>query len=206
MIDLTRSRNAVALLAARFIAPPSFAASSGTDIFLPSVGRAPGISNWDTTVWVHNHGAPTATAQFTFLVRDQANPAATLVTQSIPAGASVKYANAMSETFGREGFGAIRVMSGQRFVVDPRIFAKAMAESQKDSKGQLLAGVSVSFAEDRKGLRDALACSWRRTFASWSRRTSPRPSVGSASTRRHSASHPRGTSRLCAIPICRKSS
>ncbi len=128
------------------LAAPLFAAFSGTDVFLPSVGRAAGISNWYTTVWVHNPGTVQATAQFTFLVRDQVNTSATAVTRTIAAGATVKYANAMTEIFGREGFGAIRVMSNQKLVVNSRIYARATSETDTSSKGQFFAGVPASFA------------------------------------------------------------
>ncbi len=142
------SRRAGLLTAVSFavVAAPLFAAFSGTDVFLPSVGRAAGISNWYTTVWVHNPGTVQATAQFTFLVRDQVNTSATAVTRTIAAGATVKYANAMTEIFGREGFGAIRVMSNQKLVVNSRIYARATSETDTSSKGQFFAGVPASFA------------------------------------------------------------
>ena len=142
----TRTAALVIALLLVSIATPTHAAFSGTDVFLPSVGRAAGISNWYTTVWVHNPGTTQATAQFTFLVRDQVNASATAVTKTIAAGATVRYANAMTEIFGREGFGAIRVMSNQKLVVNSRIYARATSETDTSSKGQFFAGVPASFA------------------------------------------------------------
>ncbi len=142
----TRTVAFVITLLLASIAAPAHGAFSGTDVFLPSVGRAAGISNWYTTVWVHNPGTVQATAQFTFLVRDQVNTSATAVTRTIAAGATVKYANAMTEIFGREGFGAIRVMSNQKLVVNSRIYARATSETDTSSKGQFFAGVPASFA------------------------------------------------------------
>ena len=125
---------------------PGWASFAGTDVFLPSVGRAQGVSTWYTTVWIHNPGGSPATAQAFFLLRDQANTGAAPVTLSIPAGATVRYANAMVEIFNREGFGAIRVTSNQKLVVNSRIYARGAAETDRDSKGQFFAGIPASFA------------------------------------------------------------
>jgi hypothetical protein len=82
----TRTVAFVITLLLASIAAPARAAFSGTDVFLPSVGQTAGISNWYTTVWVHNPHTVQATAQFTFLVRDQVNTSATAITKTIAAG------------------------------------------------------------------------------------------------------------------------
>ena len=65
------------LLAVTLSGGMCLAGFSGTDVFLPSVGRAQGIANWYTAVWVHNPGATPALAQFYFLERNVINTSGT---------------------------------------------------------------------------------------------------------------------------------
>ncbi len=140
------NRHACAAMLATLLAAPALAGFAGTDLFLPSVGRAQGTATWYTTVWVHNPGSSPALAQFFFLLRDHDNAGAVPVGANIPAGDTVCYRDAMSELFGAQGFGAIRITSPARLVVSSRIYAKAGGEDEHDSKGQLFDGVPASFA------------------------------------------------------------
>jgi hypothetical protein len=134
------------LLAVTLSGGMCWAGFSGTDVFLPSVGRAQGIANWYTAVWVHNPGATPALAQFTFLERNVINTGASPVTYTVQPGDTVRFANAMTELFGRDGFGAIRVQSSAKLVVTSRIFSRGATETDRDSKGQDFGGVPASFA------------------------------------------------------------
>ena len=119
---------------------------AGTDLFLPSVGRAAGVADWYTTVWVHNPEPSPAKVQFFFLERDQANPSPMQVMVNIPPGETVRYVDALGELFDTDGFGAIRVVSNRSLLVTSRIFSKADGDTDDDSKGQDLPGIPASFA------------------------------------------------------------
>jgi hypothetical protein len=143
---LDRARTSVLIGIALLFAAPAPGGFTGTDVFLPSVGRAQGVATWYTTVWVHNPGAAPALVQVFFLERDRDNSAATPVTATIQPGDTARWANAMTELFGRDGFGAIRVSSSARLLVSSRIYAKATGEGERDSRGQLFDGIPASFA------------------------------------------------------------
>jgi len=63
------------------VAPTAWASFAGTDVFLPSVGKGPGVggSQWDTVIWVHKPNRNTVAVELHYLRRDQPNqtPAAT---------------------------------------------------------------------------------------------------------------------------------
>ena len=56
---------------------------SGTEI-----GQGPGAagSEWDTCVWVHNPGGAAADVQFQLLLRNQPNPNAQVLNDTLPPG------------------------------------------------------------------------------------------------------------------------
>ena len=131
------------------LATPVQAGFSGTDLFLPNVGRQAGVfpSNWYTTVWVHNPGDAAATARIYLLVRNTANPSPPFVDVLVAAGETEKIDNVVEALFHQEVFGALRVTCGtQKLVVSSRTYSKGAGASENDSVGQDFAGVPASFA------------------------------------------------------------
>jgi Chaperone of endosialidase len=124
------------------------AAFSGTDVFLPMVGRNPGIypSQWYTTIWVYNPGDTAADVSFYLLERDKNNTAAAPYTDTIQPGDTRCYENALLTMFGKNAWGAIRVTSAQRVIVNERFYNQAPGMAEKDSQGQYFAGLPASFA------------------------------------------------------------
>ena len=135
---------AIAILAA----PMVLASFSGTDVFLPSVGRAPGAagSQWYTTVWVHNPGLSTANVQFFLLERDRSNPSPLVYNDTVPAGDTKRYDNAIGVMFAVEKFGALRVVSSSPVIVNGRIYSMSTGGELKDSVGQFFSGIPSGFA------------------------------------------------------------
>jgi hypothetical protein len=134
----------IAVLAAA--ATPSFAGFSGTELYLPAVGAAPGVppAVWYTTVWVHNPSTIRADVTFSLLER-QANPSPRMATDSIPPGDTKRYDNAVETLFGFEGFGGLRITANVKIVVSSRIYSQP-GSAIEDSTGQFFAGIPVSFA------------------------------------------------------------
>ncbi|HPC83332.1 MAG TPA: hypothetical protein P5234_08120 [Thermoanaerobaculaceae bacterium] len=128
------------------LATPVIAGFAGTDVFLPSVGARPGVppAVWYTTVWVHNPGGTPANLTFHLLER-QENLSPRTYTDTIPAGDTKRYDNAVKTMFGVEVFGAIRVTSNVKVMVGSRIYSQSGA-TLEDSVGQFFAGVPASFA------------------------------------------------------------
>lgn len=126
----------------------AFAGFAGTDVFLASVGRRAGAagSSWFTTVWVHNPGTTAANVQFFFLERDRENTAAIPYNDVIQPGDTVRYDDAVAQMFGVEKFGALRVVSDTRLVVNSRIYSQPEGSEPRDSQGQFFAAVPADFA------------------------------------------------------------
>ena len=127
-------------------AVPAHAGFSGTEVFLPSVGRGPGVapSYWYTTVWVHNPGPTRADVVF-YLLERKANPAPLTHADSIAPGETRKYEDAVGLMFGAQAFGALRVTSNVKVIVSSRIYSQE-GEALADSVGQFFAAVPASFA------------------------------------------------------------
>ncbi len=122
---------------------------SGTDLFLPMVGRQAGVfpSNWYTTIWVHNPGAAAATARVYLLERGTANPAPPWVDVLVAPGDTEKLENVVESLFHKQVFGALRVTCDtQKLVVTSRVYSKGAGAGEKDSAGQDFAGVPANFA------------------------------------------------------------
>jgi len=130
------------------LSAPALAGFSGTDVYLPSVGSGPGAasSQWYTTVWVHNPNADSVNVQFSLLLRDQSNPSPAAYNDTIPAGETRRYEDAVLTMFGGAAFGAIRVVSSERVVVNSRVYSKPLGGEEKDSTGQFFAAVPADFA------------------------------------------------------------
>ncbi len=136
--------SALALL----VATPAFAAFPGSDLFLPMVGRNPGVppSQWYTTVWAYNPGAAVADVRFSFLERNKANTAPVSFDDTLQPGETKHYDNAMLTMFGLDAWGAIRVTSSSKVVVNERFFDQAPGATESESFGQYFAGIPASLA------------------------------------------------------------
>jgi hypothetical protein len=137
------ARLTVACLVALLAAVDVPAGFPGTDLFIPSVGRAQGIATWYTTIWVHNPGSEPAYARFTFLERDRDNTGATETTGRIDPGETERFA-AIPAMEGR--FGAYRVTSSVPLLVTSRIYSMAGGERIGASKGQDFAAIPAALA------------------------------------------------------------
>jgi len=136
------------LLMTALAATDALAVFSGTDVFLPSVGRKPGAagSQWYTTVWVYNPNASSVNLTFYLLERDKDNSAAQIYNDTLPAGDTRRYDNAIWTMFAKEVFGALRVTASQAVIVNSRIYSMLGGETGKDSVGQFFAAIPASFA------------------------------------------------------------
>jgi len=120
---------------------------SGTEVYLPSVGRGGGVgtSVWRTTLWIHNPSGIAADCEIQLLLRNQANPNPLTYQRTIPAGDTLKIEDATWTLFGIEGFGALRVLSTEEVIVNSRIYNLEGADLS-DTQGQFFGGVPASFA------------------------------------------------------------
>jgi hypothetical protein len=130
------------------VAGSALAGFSGTDLFLPMVGRQAGAfpSNWYTTVWIYNPGADAVTARISLLERNTANPSPPFVDVLIAPGDTELLDNVVETLFHVQVFGALRVTAPERLVVTSRVFSKAVGGDDTDSVGQDFAAVPASFA------------------------------------------------------------
>jgi len=133
------------------LAAPVFAGFSGTDLFIPFVGRGPGAypSNWFTTVWIYNPTASSVSVELYFLERTKNNAAVTPVLVSINAGETKVFENIVETTFGKVGtfYGAMRIKCTEKLVASARVYSKETASSPlNQSFGQDFAAVPASFA------------------------------------------------------------
>jgi hypothetical protein len=138
----------VALVLAGF-AVPVLASFSGTDIFIPSVGRGPGTagSEWYTCIWVYNPGSTPVNAQYFFLERNQANPTPAMFPDVIQPGAAIRIDNIVQMMFGQANkFGALRVVASEKLFISARVYSKSTGGEDKDSVGQFFAGIPANFA------------------------------------------------------------
>jgi hypothetical protein len=129
----------------------ALAGFSGTDLFIPFVGRGPGVypSNWFTTVWIYNPSASSVSVDITLLERNKNNvtTAPPKVTVTIAAGETKLYENIVEDTFGKQVYAALRIQSTEKVVATSRTFSKESASSPlNQSFGQDFAAVPASFA------------------------------------------------------------
>ena len=134
-------------LAASFglVAASVLAGFTGTDVYLPSVGSAMGVSPWYTTVWVYNPGTAPANVTF-YLLKRQANPSPSQFTDTVPPGDVKRYDDAVQFMFHESVFGALRITSNEKILVSSRVYSRAQTAPDRDSKGQFFGGVPASFA------------------------------------------------------------
>ncbi len=123
----------------------AWAGFSGTDVYLPSVGSAMGVSPWYTTVWVYNPGSSPANITV-YLLKRQANPSPSSFTDAVPPGDVKRYDDAVQTMFHESVFGALRVVSNEKVLVSARVYSRAQTAPDRDSKGQFFAGIPAAFA------------------------------------------------------------
>jgi hypothetical protein len=125
---------------------------AGTDVFIPSLGHGPGSAGaqWYACIWVHNPNASPVNVTFRLLLRDQANPSAQTYNETIPAGDTRRYDDALATLFGvtAKTFGAVRVTTpaGQPVIVNARSYNKPPGMDDQDTTGQFYAAIPASFA------------------------------------------------------------
>ena len=139
---------AAVLLATGLTPAASDASVGGKDLFLASVGSGPGVapSVWYTTVWVFNPNTTAVTAQFSLLLRNQANDFPSNASRVVQPGAVLQIDDAVTTLFSVQGFGAIRVQADKDLHVVARIYSKAAGKGDRDSVGQFFAAVPASLA------------------------------------------------------------
>jgi hypothetical protein len=130
------------------LAAPALAGFAGTDVFLPSVGRGPGNAGsfWYTTAWVYNPNADPVQLQVFLLERGDTNASPKVYTDTIPAGDTKRYTDAVYTLFGVEKNGALRFVSSARVIVNGRIYSQPSGGQEKDTVGQFFAAIPASFA------------------------------------------------------------
>jgi hypothetical protein len=129
-------------------AVPVIAGFAGTDVFLPMVGRQPGVfpSDWYTTVWIYNPSADAVVARLYLLERNTANPSPPWVDVTVPPGDTQVLENVVETLFHAQVFGAMRVTAPAKLVVTSRVYSKGPGAGDRSSVGQDFAGVPAAFA------------------------------------------------------------
>jgi hypothetical protein len=147
MLRGTKNIVLVLVIAALGAAPAVYAGFSGTEVYLPSVGRGDGVGSsvWRTTLWIHNPSNAVATVQVQFLLRDQANPNPDTHQMVIDPGETFMIEDATWQFFGIDGFGALRFVSSEPIVVNSRIYNQE-GPDVADTQGQFFGGVPAEFA------------------------------------------------------------
>ncbi|TAM48014.1 MAG: tail fiber domain-containing protein [Acidobacteria bacterium] len=126
----------------------ALAGFAGTDVFLPSVGRRPGVngSQYYTMLWIHNPSASTADVTISFLLRNQPNPSPATYRDSIPAGESRSYPDTIATLFDAQAWGALRITSDVRVLAECRMYNLPPGAQDKDTQGQGYNAIPASFA------------------------------------------------------------
>ena len=125
----------------------------GSDLFLPSVARTPGVAGsvWYTTVWIHNPGSVSTNVRISLLLRGQANPTPAQQTVVVGPGQILTFRDALQELFALiEVTGALRFESDTQVVVSARIFnlpGSDIAESQGQFFGGAPSDLSIGIGE-----------------------------------------------------------
>jgi hypothetical protein len=131
------------------VAVPAVASFSGTDVFIPSVGRGPGLagSNWYSCIWVYNPGSTAVNVTYSLLERDQPNPTPAQVFDTIPAGSTYRLDNVVENLFGVSNkFGALRVVASEKVIVNGRNYSKPAGGEERDTVGQFFSAIPAAFA------------------------------------------------------------
>ena len=160
-------------------ATATMAVTPGTELYLPSVGHAQGscpggvCSQWRSDVWVFNpHAADPATLTIHFLQRGASNPMpAAAGPFTIAAGETLELVDIVLRTFGKSGYGALRIVSDIPVVVTGRTYDENVVTNKgTGTAGQFFAGLRAEQAigngesTDLIGLAQDAAGFWRSNF------------------------------------------
>lgn len=131
-------------------ARPSWAGFSGTDLFLPAVGRVSGSggSEFYTTLWVTNPSTTQpATATLRFLRSGGPNFAPASATYTLTPGETRLFENVTETVFASPGvLGALRVQSSADVLVAARIYNQSAGAPLRNTQGLFFGGVPASLA------------------------------------------------------------
>ncbi len=138
----------LAIVVLLLVSNPVGAGFAASECFLPAVGQGPGYqgAQWDTLVWIHNPGEIAANVQIFFLARQSSNPEPRVHYTVVAAGETLRIANAIETLFGFYGFGALRIVSDHKVLVNSRIYSLPEGATEDQSVGQFSAAIPASFA------------------------------------------------------------
>ena len=122
---------------------------AGTDLILPAAGRVLGAGGTEfvTTAWVSNPTDHAVDVQFQFLQAGQANTSPITVTDTLNAGQTKSYPDAVNTLFHISGLlGAMRVRSSDQVLVSARIYSLAPGQTLADTTGVYFGAVPASFS------------------------------------------------------------
>src|SRR3954453_12112844 len=121
---------------------------SGTDLIVPAAGQVQGAdgSMFTTSIWVTNPTASTVTFEMQFLQSGRSNTNPARSSDSIAAGQTKVYDNAVQSVFGQNGLlGAVRIVASQELLVSAHIFTRAPNAPATDAQGQIFSAIPASF-------------------------------------------------------------
>lgn len=117
------------------------------EYYLPSVGRGDGVgtSVWRTTLWIHNLSSTGADCEIELLLRDQTNPSPQTAQLVVPPGDTVKIDDAVGVLFGADAYGALRIRSTEKIIVNSRIYNQE-GPDLSDTQGQFFGAMPAELA------------------------------------------------------------
>jgi hypothetical protein len=123
---------------------------TGTDLIVPAAGQVQGAdgSQFTTSIWVTNPNTSTVTFELQFLQSGRSNTNPARSSDSIAAGETKVYDNAIQSVFGLNGvLGAVRIVASQELLVSAHIFTRAAGApaTPTDAKGQIFSAIPASF-------------------------------------------------------------
>jgi hypothetical protein len=161
------------------LACSALAVTPGTDLYLPSVGHAQGscpggiCSQWRSDAWVFNPDTtkPAAVTIY-FLQRGESNPTPTTVGPiTIAPGETKELVDLVLNTFGKNGYGALRFVSDNPVLVTGRVYDENVVTNKgAGTAGQFFAGLPAQQAiasgqsTEIIGLAQDSAGVWRTNF------------------------------------------
>jgi len=131
------------------IASPARAGFAADEVYLPSVGRTPGLlgAEYYTTVWVTNLTGAPVTFTFQFLVTGQANPSPLAFVDSLAPGQTRMYENVIQSKLGlTAALGAARITASGPILVSERIYNQPADTDLGSTEGLFFAGVPATFS------------------------------------------------------------
>ncbi|HKB70874.1 MAG TPA: hypothetical protein VKH46_08530, partial [Thermoanaerobaculia bacterium] len=128
---------------------PLFAGFPSTEVFLPAVGRLPGLfgAQFYTTIWATNLTGSTVSFTFEFLKQGQANTNPASFSDTLAPGETKTYENVVETKLGlTDALGGARVTSSGEILVAERIYNQEPGDDLGKTEGLFFAGVPKSFA------------------------------------------------------------